>query len=169
MRSVAVPARVAGVPHWNKASVTCPRGDADPECGNHNWAEVWACGRWHFVDPRGVDVRLDRGWFFPTDTALQQPGLLVNHSVFAASFGPPQVVYYSAPEAYAAPGQRPAGWFPLAFDWGNHSVCAFDVAQWYHEQEAGAAERGSTIQAPAGGGGGGDDDDDGGDGGGNSM
>jgi hypothetical protein len=135
------------VPHWNKGAATCPHGDADPECGNHNWVEVWAGGRWHFVDLRGAEPRLDKGWFFPADTALQQPGQL-NHSIFAASFAPPQVVAYSAPEAYAAPGQRPAGWFPLAFDLDDHSVAAFDVARWYHNQAAGA-ERAAPTQAAA--------------------
>jgi hypothetical protein len=148
LRSVAVPARVAGVPHWNKGAAVCPRGDADPECGNHNWAEVWVGGRWHFVDPRGAEARLDKGWFFPADTALQQPGQL-NHSVFAASFAPPRVVAYSAPEAYAAPGQRPADWFPLAFDWGNHSVSAFDVAQWYHDQQPAAAQAAASAAVAA--------------------
>eukprot|EP00854_Cymbomonas_tetramitiformis_P024423 gene24423-29697_t len=63
-RAVGIPARVAGVPHWNKGFATCPHGDSDEQCGDHNWAEVWADGAWHFVDPAG-DLRLDHGWFYP--------------------------------------------------------------------------------------------------------
>ena len=37
LRSVGVPARVAGVPHWLKGPDVCPQGDASPPCGNHNW------------------------------------------------------------------------------------------------------------------------------------
>ena len=42
-RSVGLPARVAGTPHWNKGKKECPLGDADPNCGNHDWNEVRAC------------------------------------------------------------------------------------------------------------------------------
>jgi hypothetical protein len=40
-RSCGIPARVAGTPHWNKGPKVCPHGDADGECGNHNWVEVY--------------------------------------------------------------------------------------------------------------------------------
>jgi hypothetical protein len=68
LRSVGVPARVAGTPHWNqchappgedKTCKTCPFGDvctpghnsSDDACGNHDWAEVFVDGAWHFIDP----------------------------------------------------------------------------------------------------------------------
>jgi hypothetical protein len=38
-RSVGIPARVAGVPHWLKGPSICPDGDESPDCGNHNWGE----------------------------------------------------------------------------------------------------------------------------------
>jgi hypothetical protein len=50
LRSVGIPARVAGTPHWDKGPKVCPHGDADAPCGNHNWVEVWVLGDDHDVN-----------------------------------------------------------------------------------------------------------------------
>jgi hypothetical protein len=53
LRSVGIPARIAGVASWNR-----------PDHGNHNWVEVWTGERWHFVDAVPVtNVVWDRTWF----------------------------------------------------------------------------------------------------------
>ncbi len=73
-RSVAVPARLVGIPNW-----------VDKR-GNHTWVEVWD-GDWHFVgaaepDPNG----LDRGWFVgDASRALRDSR---EHAIYASSFRP---------------------------------------------------------------------------------
>ena len=84
MRSVGIPARVAGVPHWVKDKTQCPDGDASPACGNHDWVEAWADGAWHVVDPLG-SLSLDQGWFLPA--ASKQIFNSVNHSVYVSERG----------------------------------------------------------------------------------
>ena len=41
LRTVGVPARVAGTPAW----------DQNRSHGNHNWVEVWKDGKWYFLEP----------------------------------------------------------------------------------------------------------------------
>eukprot|EP00391_Amoebophrya_sp_Ameob2_P011916 CAMPEP_0178985184 /NCGR_PEP_ID=MMETSP0795-20121207/2013_1 /TAXON_ID=88552 /ORGANISM="Amoebophrya sp., Strain Ameob2" /LENGTH=650 /DNA_ID=CAMNT_0020676117 /DNA_START=214 /DNA_END=2166 /DNA_ORIENTATION=+ len=51
-RTLGIPARAAGVPHWKKGAEECPLGDASEGCGNHNWVEVWDGSKWHFLSPQ---------------------------------------------------------------------------------------------------------------------
>ena len=50
LRSVGIPARLAGVPMWHDGS------------GNHTWVEVWDDGRWHHVEAFGGDGYDDAWW-----------------------------------------------------------------------------------------------------------
>eukprot|EP00300_Choanocystis_sp_HF-7_P025014 c26637_g1_i1.p1 GENE.c26637_g1_i1~~c26637_g1_i1.p1 ORF type:complete len:300 (+),score=60.04 c26637_g1_i1:45-944(+) len=108
LRSVGIPARVAGVPHWNLPSCS---SDADPDCGNHNWVEVWVDGSWKFIDQDTTNP-LNTSWFYPGHTQYQVPGTQ-NHSIFATS--------WNATSTY----------FPMVWDWSDHSVPAFDVTSFY--------------------------------------
>ena len=119
-RAAGIPARIAGVPHWNSGPAECPHGDADDACGNHDWNEVWLGGGagkgqkggegWAFMDTTASHSRFNTSWFYPgkisqqvhptlPDTALNSSG--GNHSVWASSFG-------------LTPGVR----FPMVWDWG---------------------------------------------------
>ena len=50
LRSVGIPARLAGVPMWHDDS------------GNHTWVEVWDDGQWHYVEAFG-GPGYDRAWW----------------------------------------------------------------------------------------------------------
>jgi len=69
LRLLGVPARIAGVPHWNLGEDKCPHGDASEACGNHNWVEVFVPNKgWSFLDQRRPDqivLPLNHSWFFP--------------------------------------------------------------------------------------------------------
>lgn len=53
LRSVGVPARVAGIAEWNR-----------PDGGNHNWVEVWTGNAWQFLDAAPTSkVTWDQAWF----------------------------------------------------------------------------------------------------------
>jgi hypothetical protein len=53
LRSVGIPARVAGVAQWNR-----------PEKGNHNWVEVYDGKNWNFIDAVPSDkVEWNKAWF----------------------------------------------------------------------------------------------------------
>lgn len=126
-RSVGIPARVVGVPHWDLGPARCPEGDTSPECGNHNWVEVWTEDGWAFVDQDG-SPRLNTGFFYPGLTSHQSSGQ-VNHSVVASSWANPlnltklQTLY---PDTVAASGH-----YPMVWDWDNHQVFAWDVTERY--------------------------------------
>ncbi|CAD7929275.1 unnamed protein product [Amoebophrya sp. A25] len=88
LRTVGIPARAAGVAHWNRGNSSCPDGDASPNCGNHNWVEVWNGTQWHFLSPapqEGGPKPLDQGWFFPNPIDTLRP-LNGNHSLYATSW-----------------------------------------------------------------------------------
>jgi len=108
LRSVGLPARVAGVPHWNLP--TCS-SDQDPNCGNHDWVEVWADGRWSFID-QDTSSPLNISWFYPDHTKYAVPASL-NHSIYATSWNKTET------------------FFPMGWDWGNKVVSAFDVTKFY--------------------------------------
>ena len=129
-RAVGIPARVAGVPHWDKGSETCPDGDADAACGNHNWVEVWVDGEWAFVDQDG-NKELNTGWFYPGDTGFQQPGT-TNHSIFSSSWAPPSTL---PAELYpnSSPSVAEDEHYPMVWDWGYTGVPAWDVTLRYHD------------------------------------
>lgn len=85
LRSVGVPARIAGTPAWNGAV----------ENGNHNWLEVWtgAEGGWQFIEaaPAGTGETLDN----PCDKWFCNPNNFANGTqVFAARFAQSSEVRY---------------------------------------------------------------------------
>lgn len=99
-RSLGLPARVAGVPHWNFDSDKCPEGKYSPSCGNHNWVEVFvgidneeeevvtgsSSGGWAFLDQNSGSKTLNTAWFF---THANIDPLVTNskdHAIYAAGF-----------------------------------------------------------------------------------
>lgn len=140
LRAVGIPARVAGTPHWNKCGgrgktcKACPHGDlctpgdhsSDDSCGNHDWAEAWADGAWHFIDPDG-SKSLDSGWFVG-NAALQTEhvGDFYNHSVVASSFAPTVTL---PTDLY--PDSSPLTHFPMVWAWDDTEVMGWDVTQRY--------------------------------------
>lgn len=129
LRCAGIPARIAGVPHWNKGSKTCPHGDADAACGNHNWVELWSDGGWHFIDQRGTENRLDQGWFYPQDVNFQVPDTL-NHSIFSTSWASTASLKTMGADKYY-PGNKPAKYFPMVWDWTDDSVQGWDSTLFY--------------------------------------
>mmetsp|Transcript_18412 Transcript_18412/g.22008 ORF Transcript_18412/g.22008 Transcript_18412/m.22008 type:complete len:401 (+) Transcript_18412:45-1247(+) len=89
-RSIGLPTRAVGTPHWNRPKRECPEGDQSPECGNHNWVEVWVpsesrttdsddaatdddddeMGEWVFLSP-GDGAPINSGWFAPVPLKYQ--------------------------------------------------------------------------------------------------
>lgn len=132
LRTVGIPARIAGVAHWNKGKVICPNGDADPPCGNHNWVEVYIDGGWNFIDQDSGSQTLNSGWFYPEDTNYQVPHS-ANHSIYASSWS--NLDYLNKmfyPKSSAISNYK--GHFPLAWDWNNTSVHGWDVTNLYKIQ-----------------------------------
>ncbi|GBG27824.1 Alpha-L-fucosidase [Hondaea fermentalgiana] len=129
LRSVGVPARVAGVPHWNKPRNKCPHGDSDAQCGNHNWVEAFVNGSWHFIDQHGNSKILDAGWFFPGDTDLQQAGQ-ANHSIFSTSWAPTSILQ-TEDRTGAYSEFDAARRFPMVWDWKS-DVPAWESVRFYH-------------------------------------
>ena len=73
LRSVGVPARVAGTPAWNDVY----------ENGNHNWIEVYEGGEWHFIEaaPAGGGESLSN----PCDKWFCSPAKMANGTKFYAA------------------------------------------------------------------------------------
>ena len=71
LRSVGVPARIAGTPMWVDQS------------GNHTWVEVWTGGDWHHVGAAEPGP-LDRTWFNAKGSKADasQP----EHRIYASSW-----------------------------------------------------------------------------------
>ncbi|EEQ99172.1 hypothetical protein Pmar_PMAR018289 [Perkinsus marinus ATCC 50983] len=137
LRSVGVPARVAGTPHWNKGDVECPNGDKDAPCGNHNWVEAYipehgeSPAGWAVVDQRSVPLRALNTSFFIPSPAHDQDGSTVNHTIYAASFAPPEMLLHECDYPVGL-GVHPAKNFPLVFDWSYQSVPAWNTTVMYH-------------------------------------
>ena len=128
LRSIGIPARVAGTPHWNLGPSVCPQGDQSPDCGNHDWVEVWADGGWAFVDEDGNTV-LNTSWFVPHWTKHQSPASL-NHSIFAASWA--NSSYIAA--VYGGdsdPLALPFNYFPMVWNWSTKINSAWEVTRRY--------------------------------------
>lgn len=128
MRSIGLPARVAGTPHWNLGPQLCPNGDESNDCGNHDWVETWANGGWAFIDEDGNTV-LNTSWFVPDWTEHQSPNGL-NHSIFAASWANSSYVLQqyggdSDPLATAFP------YFPMVWNWTVFVGSGWDVTSRY--------------------------------------
>eukprot|EP00884_Botryococcus_braunii_P010761 jgi/Botrbrau1/19687/Bobra.0003s0048.1 len=104
LRSVGIPARVAGTYEWNR-----------PEKGNHNWVEVWDGAAWSFTGPAEWSPKgLNDTWFFPTPAKLQTPGSR-QHAIYAASWRP-----------------TTDGYFPLSWSPNDTSINGVDVTNFYH-------------------------------------
>ncbi len=72
-RSVAVPARLAGIAAWPG------RG------GNHTWVEIWDGGGWHFVGAAEPDDKgLDHAWF--VDDASKAKKLSPQNAIYAVTY-----------------------------------------------------------------------------------
>lgn len=113
LRLAGIPARVAGVPHWNRGSQICPKGDASPACGNHNWVEVYTeKNEWAFLD-QNTATGINEAWFVPTFTNELVDGDKM-HSIYAATWSAKSSVH-----------------FPLVFDPKYHYVSAVHRTKWY--------------------------------------
>jgi len=161
LRSVGFPARAAGAPHWNKGPQVCPHGDASPPCGNHNWAEVWIEGGWHFISPanegcgsgerprsisggegekaaENLPAFLDHGWFYPQPAGVQTPQS-GNHSIYATSWAPSKELFFLRNGTTAEEhGDLVTDHFVMAFAqpgradlFNDHSVNGWDVTPRY--------------------------------------
>lgn len=71
LRSVGIPARVAGIPLWYDMS------------GNHNWTEVFVDGKWHFIEYNSTSP-LDVSWFVAK--AGKANANARERSIYAASY-----------------------------------------------------------------------------------
>lgn len=135
LRAVGVPARIAGTPHWNRGGEVCPNGDEDAECGNHNWVEVWAPEKgWSWVDQRRPDkqvLALNESWF--NHQAIKQGGT-ENHTIFASSFAPTDRMIMTK-GYWAGHNVLTAQRFPLAWDWAQRSIHAWNVTASYKRAE----------------------------------
>uniref|UniRef100_A0A7S3LRB2 Transglutaminase-like domain-containing protein n=1 Tax=Aplanochytrium stocchinoi TaxID=215587 RepID=A0A7S3LRB2_9STRA len=131
LRSIGVPARVAGTPHWNSGLKACPHGDADPPCGNHNWVEVYAGKEWHFVNQAGTEGKLDVGWFFPGSTEHQIANSK-NHSIFASSWADTASLAADARSSKFYKLNHEFTNFPMVWNWENNDIPGWDVTEWYH-------------------------------------
>ncbi|KAF4651456.1 hypothetical protein FOZ61_010453 [Perkinsus olseni] len=152
LRSVGIPARVAGTPHWNKGAPQCPNGDGDAPCGNHNWVEVYIPGHdgsppgWTVVDQRSVPLSSLNTSFFIPSPARHQDGLTVNHTMYAASYAPPEMLLHE--EDYpVGEGVLPAEHFPLVFDWAYDSVPAWNTTAMYHQLADGGSANDDVAAA----------------------
>jgi hypothetical protein len=96
---------------------------------SHDWAEAWADGRWHFLDPDG-SKKLDDGWF-KANTQMQtvHEGDYLNHSIVASSFAST----FTLPSGLY-PDSLPISHFPMVWDWQNDGVGGWDVTERYLQQ-----------------------------------
>lgn len=135
LRLLGVPARIAGTPHWNLGPQKCPLGDASDACGNHNWVEVFVPGKgWSFIDQRRPDqvvLPLNHSWFYPEWTRGVSRSNQGNHSIYAASFIP--LTELDRDIYPAGTAVLPADHFPLAWDWRNYHMPAWDVSESYQQ------------------------------------
>lgn len=76
LRSVGIPARVAGTPSWTKKR------------GNHTWVEFYdpATGKWHFTDYYPDSNGVDHGWLI-ADAAKARKGEYL-YAIYASSWKP---------------------------------------------------------------------------------
>jgi hypothetical protein len=114
LRSVGIPARVAGTPAWNN----------DASHGNHNWVEVYLAGTgenesqggWAFIEaaPAGGGETLDN----PCDKWFCNPSNFENGTeVYAVRFN-----------------QRSAVRYPMAWDLSNTAIPGDNMSRQYQSQ-----------------------------------
>lgn len=71
LRSVGVPARLAGTARWNTA-----------DGGNHNWVEAWLGDGWHFLDAvPTARAQWDAAWFVPGNVQRASAG--TEHGIYS--------------------------------------------------------------------------------------
>jgi len=109
LRTVGVPARVAGTPAWYQ----------NRDAGNHNWVEVWDDGAWKFLEPspnQTVVDTLDRDpclrWFCSSQRFTDTP----TNTTLVAS---------------ARLKSDTSNFFRLAWEWKNANVPAEDRSDYY--------------------------------------
>ena len=73
LRSVGIPARLAGVPMWHDDS------------GNHTWVEVWDDGQWHYVEAFGGPGYDEAWWVERAQKARESDPM---YAVWATSWKP---------------------------------------------------------------------------------
>ena len=141
-RSVGMPIRLTGTPHWHFDKSKCPQGDESDDCGNHDWSEVFAdeIGGWSFNSPAG-NVNLNQSWFFPDWTEHQSPAESYsspgNHSIFATSWASSEYLkenYGNWYDPLATPHNR----FPMVWDWNSNTsniTSSWDVTKRYLSME----------------------------------
>jgi len=113
LRLAGIPARVAGVPHWNRGPQLCPLKDKSPKCGNHNWVEVFTeKGEWAFLDQNTANP-LNKAWFVPELTNELKEGDRM-HTIYAATWNIKTKLR-----------------FPLVFDPTYKEVSAVERTEWY--------------------------------------
>jgi hypothetical protein len=103
LRSVGVPARVAGTPAWNDVY----------ENGNHNWIEVYNGGEWQFLEaaPAGGGETLAN----PCDKWFCSPAKMANGTTF-----------------FSARWDKSQGTvYPMAWDLDNSEVPGDDRTEYY--------------------------------------
>jgi Transglutaminase-like superfamily len=136
LRSVGIPARIAGVLHWNKGHDICPNGDKSAPCGNHNWVEVFVPEiGWSFIDQRRTDLQvlpLNTSWFYPEFTDQMNDGTF-NHSIFASSFADPTELMTTT-DYWVGRNVGKAEYYPLAWDGKERRVHAWNVTLSYQEK-----------------------------------
>ena len=136
LRMLGVPSRLVGTPHWNLGPSKCPLGDASPDCGNHNWVEVYVPGKgWSFIDQRRPDQQvlpLNSSWFYPDWTSgLDGTG---NHSVYAVSFQNTDSLGNQYP---VGKGVVKADHFPMVWDWTDTRIHGWDMSAAYKPHRIG--------------------------------
>jgi hypothetical protein len=125
LRSVGVPARVAGTPQWATPAKAIGKLASGSGFQNHDWLEFWSSThkRWVPHQPKP-----DRGFLPPTKTSLQ-----LNHSTFgvfsihATSWERPAAGSGSG----SGNGSDGGSHFPLAWDFLNTSVAGVDHTTCY--------------------------------------
>jgi hypothetical protein len=136
LRMAGVPSRIVGVPHWNLGPMKCPLEDESPECGNHNWVEVFVHDKgWSFLDQRRADLKvlpLNTSWFYPEWTSGVDIPHRGNHSIYASSFIDPNELGGDYPIGF---GVDRSTHFPMVWDMNDNSVRAFDVSVTYRNRE----------------------------------
>eukprot|EP01083_Nonionella_stella_P017073 47696_1 len=114
LRSIGIPTRVVGTPHWNCNCTGCTC-QGPFEC-NHNWIEIYDSNHhWSFTDAFPTNYqRMNHTWFYPKDTNCSIAGN-TNYSIFASSFAPTDGTH-----------------FIMEWDYTATYVPAWDVTSNYH-------------------------------------
>lgn len=115
LRSVGIPARVAGVPMWVSMD------------GNHNWVEVWIDGEWNSIEY--YPAELNSGWIY-SKIADMEGRTEREHQVYASSFmARPKPSILSSRDTIFTDSVYT--YFPLVWNTANKNVNAVKVTERY--------------------------------------